>query len=167
MSDDLRKMRLELLQRLYGKLCEITPVNDGSLVARAEYHHEDEKVYTMQSMNMWGLQDHEYVFIFSGERLDSDEYEESMERSMKESEGKLKPDRKLRSATLTTLLIYDAADDDVVKKIQSHSDKKYHKMSLNGWTIHRVAAVLTDSGEIVCDKRCKNLQRRLERISRL
>ena len=33
MSDDLRKMRLELLQRLYGKLCEITPINDGSLVA--------------------------------------------------------------------------------------------------------------------------------------
>ena len=72
MSDDLRKMRLELLQRLYGKLCEITPINDGSLIARAEYHHEDEKIYTMQSMNMWGLQDHEYVFIFSGERLDSD-----------------------------------------------------------------------------------------------
>lgn len=167
MTDEHRKMRLELLQKLYGKLCEITPINDGTLIARAEYHHEDEKYYGMQSMNMWGLQDHEYVFIFSGNRLDSEAYEQAMERSQKESEGKLKPDRKLRSATLTTLLIYDDADEDVKQKILKHDDKTYHKMSLNGWSIHRVAAVLTDSGDVVHDKRSTNLERRLKRISEL
>lgn len=167
MTDNHREMRLELLQRLYGKLCKITKINDGSLVARAEYHHEDEKYYGMQSMNMWGLQDHEYVYIFSGGKLDPETYQEAMERSQKESEGKLKPDRKLRSAVLTTLLVYDTADDEVKKTIREHNEKKYHKMSLNGWTIHRVAAVFTDDGDIVCDKRCDNLQRRLKRISEL
>ena len=43
----------------------------------------------------------------------------------------------------------------------------YHKYSLNGWTIHRVALVLTDSKEIVTDKRAEKLERRLRNIMSL
>lgn len=167
MTDEQRRMRLELLQKLYGRLCEVYPVNDGELVARAEYHHKDDEFYGISSMNMWGLQDHEIVYIFSGSRLDSEGYHTAMERSIVETGDQIKPNKKLRSATVTTLLIYDSVDDDVRREISRHDDKTYHKLSLNGWSIHRVAAVITDERAVLTDRRGKDLVRRLTRIAEI
>ena len=160
-------MRLELLQAVYSKKCQIEKINDGDLVASAEYHHEDEKVVNISSINMWGLQDHEMVLIFSGERLDKESFERNMERSLNETGEKFRPNKKLRSATVTTILIYDYADDDVIQKIENHDHKIYYKMSLNGWSIHRVAAILTNNGAVYTDKRASKLARRLMNIAEL
>lgn len=167
MTDGQRKMRLELLQQLYGRLCEVYPVNDGELIARAEYHHKDDEYYGISSMNMWGLQDHEIVYIFSGDVLDAGRYRTAMERSIAETGDRIKPNKRLRSATVTTLLIYDSVDDDVREAITKHDDKTYHKLSFNGWSIHRVAAVITDERAVLVDKRGKDLVRRLTRIAEL
>ena len=167
MTDARRKMRLELLQAVYSKKCQLRIIDDGDLIACAEYHHEDEKYTSVSSINLWGLQDHELIYIFSGERLDKITFDKDMGRSLEETGDKIKPSKKLRSATITTILIYDFADDDVIKAIESHDYKEYHKMSLNGWSIHRVAAVLTDSGTVHTDKRAAKLSRRLTNIAEL
>lgn len=166
-TDSHRTMRLELLKKVYEMTCKVSPVEEGDLVACAEYHHEDEKYFTCQSMNIWGLQDKELVYIFSGNKLSKDGYESNMKTSLERSNGLIKPDKKLRCATITTILIYDSVDDDVLDLIRSHDEKEYHKMSLNGWSIHRVATVLTDSHTVVTDKRGANLIRRLNRIAEI
>ena len=107
-------MRLELLVGIYSKVGIAEHIDDGELIARAEYHHEDEKQYGIQSMNLWGLQDHEITFIYSGGRLDLKTYESNMRRSVEEAGDSVRPDRKLRSATVTSVMIYDSADDDVI-----------------------------------------------------
>ena len=160
-------MRLELLQAVYSKKCQIHRVDDGDLVAIAEYHHEDEKVVNVSSINIWGLQDHEMVFIFSGERLDRESFDRDMARSLVDTGDLFKPGKKLRSATVTTILIYDYADNDVIGEIGRHDHKVYHKMSLNGWSIHRVAAILTNNGAVYTDKRASKLVRRLSNIAEL
>ena len=167
MTDARRKMRLELLQTVYSKKCQIRKIDDGDLIACAEYHHEDEKFTNVSNINLWGLQDHELIYIFSGERLDKATFDRDMERSVEETGDQMKPSKKLRSATVTTLLIYDYADDDAIRAIESHDHKVYHRMSLNGWSIHRVAAVLTDSGAVHTDKRAAKLARRLTNIAEL
>ena len=167
MTDTRRKMRLELLQALYSKNCQIRRIDDGDLITCAEFHHEDEKYTSVSSINLWGLQDHELIYIFSGERLDKMTFDNNMRRSLEETGNKVKPSKKLRSATITTIMIYDYADDDTIRTIKSHDHKEYHKMSLNGWSIHRVAAILTDSGTVLADKRAAKLNRRLTNIAEL
>ena len=165
--DARRNMRLELLVGIYSKIGTAERIDDGELIARAEYHHEDEKQYGIQSMNLWGLQDHEITFIYSGGRLDPETYEYNMRRSLEEAGDFAKPSKKLRSATVTSIMVYDSADDDVVAAVEAHNDKTTHKMSLNGWTINRVALVLTDDRKVVVDKRGSSLLRRLTRIAEI
>ena len=90
-----------------------------------------------------------------------------MRRSVEEAGDSVKPGRKLRSATVTSIMVYDSADDDVVAAVEVHNDKTVHKMSLNGWTINRVALVLTDDRRVVVDRRGSSLSRRLTRIAEI
>ena len=167
MNDIRRKMRLELLTKLYERYGNVSIIEDGELFACAEYFHEDEMYCVGSSMNIWGLQDKEITYFFSGSRLDMPTFEANMRESATRSDGMIMPDRKLRCATLTTIMIYDTIDNDVQALIEKHDDKVYHRMSLNGWSINRVAAVLTDSHQVITDKRSRKLARRLGRIAEI
>lgn len=160
-------MRLDLLLKFYEARCEVRKICIGDMMARAEYHHKDSIYVGTNSANIWQLQDHEVTYFFSGDRLDMPAYRMNMESAIEELGDMLTPNRKLRSATLTLVMIYDSADQDVVDEAKAHDYRVYHKHSLNGWTIHRVALVLTDSGDIVTDKRASKLVRRLQNIASL
>lgn len=162
--DSLRDMRLEILEKFYQTQGEVRHVGEGSMITRADYHHQDKVYVGTNSANIWKLQDHETTYIFSGGVLTPQEYESNVQSAMNDLGGVLMPHKKLRSATLTLIMIYDSAEQDVINDVKSHDYKVYHKYSLNGWTIHRIALILTDSDEIVTDKRAEKLERRLRNI---
>jgi len=162
--DDKRDMRLEILERFYRTQCQVERIDDGHLVFRVDFRHQDAVYVGTSSANIWKLQDCETTFVFSGESLDSDTYRADMDRAIEDAGDALTPHRKLRSAVLTVVMIYDSAEPDVLEQIRTHDYKIYHKYSLNGWTIHRIVLVLTGSEEIVTDKRGENLERRFRNI---
>lgn len=166
--DSIRDMRMDILQKLYSREGEVTPMDTGSIVGRAIIHNEDEKYITPSSFNILGMQDDEVVFFASGERLDEAGFESLMGQARKEFEGLIVKRKKLRSTTMTVLMVYDSADPDVVEKVKVHNCRINHKMGFGGWAVHRVALVLTDDRNVFADKRIsKNILYRLGKIAEL
>lgn len=166
--DAIREMRLELIQGLFGLTGTVTPVGDGELVARADFMHEDEKYITPSSFNVLGMRDQEITYIFSGGRLDAETFRRNFERAVSESEGLIVRGKKLRSATTTAVMIYDSADQGVLDEVRSNSIRINHKLGFGGWTVRRAALILTDTGEVVTDRRgTKELVGRLRKIAEL
>ena len=164
--EQLRDMRLDILQKLYARDGDLFPMNVGDIVGRVEIHNEDEKYVMPSSFNILGMQDDEIVFFASGDRLDGDRLRTLMEDAARNFENLIVQRKKLRSTTMTVVMVYDSADLDVIKTVEKHDHKVNHKLGFGGWTIHRVALLTTDSGEVFADKRCtKKVLYRLDKVA--
>ena len=80
--DSLRDMRLEILEKFYQTQGEVRHVGEGSMITRADYHHQDKVYVGTNSANIWKLQDHETTYIFSGNVLTPQEYESNFQSAM-------------------------------------------------------------------------------------
>ena len=166
--EQLRDMRLDILQKLYARDGDLFPMDVGDIVGRVEIHNEDEKYVMPSSFNILGMQDDEIVFFASGDRLDGDRLRTLMEDAARNFEDLIVQRKKLRSTTMTVVMVYDSADPDVIKTVEKHDHKVNHKLGFGGWTIHRVALLTTDSGEVFADKRCtKKVLYRLDKVAGL
>lgn len=66
--------RSEAVERLLGSYSayyDIVPIGRGDLVARCDFHFRGEKYLLTRGVNLWSEEDHEYVYVFSGGRLDA------------------------------------------------------------------------------------------------
>ena len=166
--DEIREMRLDILQKLYARDGDLTPMEAGDIIGRVEIHKEDEKYIMPSSFNILGMQDDEVVFFAAGDHLDKNGLDSVMETAAGEFEGLIVQRKKLRSTTMTVVMVYGSADDDVKTAVNKHSHKVQHKLGFGGWTVHRVALLTTDSGEVFADKRCtKKVLYRLDKVAGL
>lgn len=138
--EDLRG-RADLLLDRYSAYYDVARCDEGDLFARAEFHSRGEKYFLVRNVNLWSVEDHEYVFFFAGERLTPQILERDRQMSIDEGMSRIRPGSNHRSSCITTVLLYDLIDDEcfeAIKKIKLHRDFGF---MLKGWMDYRIAAV--------------------------
>lgn len=165
MNDEKRAERLERLEASLSAYYDIIPADEGELVMRAEFHARGEKYLVIREVNMWSAEDHDYVYVYSGGHLDGRTFDRNVSHTLEDGMARIRPGPEHRSSTLTSIMIYDSIDKCTAKTLKRYSYHRSFRMMLNGWMDHRVSAVITDSSEVVLDRRSGGLRKSLERIA--
>lgn len=155
--------RLDRILEPYSAYYDVTRMDrDGGPAAIAQFHSRGEKYLLTRSINMWSMEDHEYVFFFTVGDLDDAVYGSCMDISLSEGMFMIHPSSEHRSSTITTIIICDSISQSVTKKIKRHNHHRSFKMTLNGWMDHRVVAV-SASGEVVSDRLGREISENIRR----
>ena len=73
---------VDRLTRSYSGYYDVSPCDEGDLVARAEFHSRGEKYLLVRGVNLWSVEDHEYVYVFAGDKLDGETLEHALQVSI-------------------------------------------------------------------------------------
>lgn len=145
--------RLDRILEQYSAYYDVTRIDgDGCPAATAVFHSRGEKYLLTRSVNMWSVEDHEYVFFFTVGDLDGSVYEKCMDISLSKGMEMVHPSSEHRSSTITTIVICDSISQSVAKEIKRHSHHRSFRMTLDGWMDHRVVAVPPLPDGIVSDR---------------
>lgn len=155
--------RLDRILEPYSAYYDVTRTDrEGGPAAIAQFHSRGEKYLLTRSINMWSMEDHEYVFFFTVGDLDDTTYGSCMDISLSEGMSMIHPSSEHRSSTITTIIICDSVSQSVTKEIKRHRHHRSFKMTLNGWMDHRVVAVPA-SGEVVSDRLGREISENIRR----
>lgn len=164
-ADDPGALTEALLDR-YAAYYDVERCSEGDLVARAEFHSRGEKYLLTRAVNLWSVEDHEYVFFFSGGSLGRKELEHAHGLSIAEGMSRIEPSSEHRSSLITTVLIYDSIDDACVEEIKSLKLHRDFGFMLKGWMDYRIAALEASSGRSASNRAGRDVVRNLEAVSR-
>lgn len=159
--------RLDLVERImesYSVYYDVHRITDGDLVARMDFHFRGEQYMLTRRVNLWSEEDHEYVYLFSGESLDHDGLEDAVSRSLEDGRSRIVPGPDHRRSTITTLLVYGSVDEAAAKRIKRHSHHESYRLMLDGWMDHRVVAVDLGSDRILHGRRARDAVPTIRRI---
>ena len=145
--------RLDRILEQYSAYYDVTRIGgDGRPAAVAVFHSRGERYLLTRTVNMWAVEDHEYVFFFSVDGLDDSTYRNCMDISLSRGMEMIHPSSEHRSSTITSIIICDSISQSVTKEIKRHSHHRSFRMILDGWMDHRVVAVPKLSDGIVSDR---------------
>lgn len=145
--------RLDRILDQYSAYYDVARVEgDGRPAATAVFHSRGERYLLTRSVNMWAVEDHEYVFFFTVGDLDEAAYESCIDISLSEGMDMIHPSNEHRSSTITTIIICDSVSQSVAKEIKRHSHHRSFRMTLDGWMDHRVVAVPPSPADMVSDR---------------
>lgn len=81
MMDPEIRGRVDRLLETYSVYYDVETCEEGDLVAKACFHSRGEKYLLTRSVNLWSVEDNEYVFVYAGDRLDPDGLEHAIKTS--------------------------------------------------------------------------------------
>ncbi len=166
MTGDVARAMMDALLDRYTAYYDVKRCSEGDLVARAEFHSRGEKYLLTRGVNLWSVEDHEYVFFFEGTSLDAEGLESARRLSIEEGTLRIKPSSEHRSSLITTVLIYDSIDTCCIEDIKSMKHHRDFGFMLKGWMDYRVAALETSSGRTSSNRAGRDVVRNLEALSR-
>ena len=73
MMDPEIRGRVDRLLQSYSAYYDVEECDERDLVAKARFHSRGEKYLLTRGVNLWSVEDHEYVFFFEGTSLDAEE----------------------------------------------------------------------------------------------
>lgn len=153
---------LKGLEAIYSGRYDVFQPDDSPWDLRMEYHARDSAYILTRSLEMWSAEDHEYVYVYSGDVLDSRTLESRLESSMSDAMTRIVPGNGHRCSTVTTILLYDSITVDAERSLKKHRSHKSFRLSLDGWVDGRVAALV--NGNVTTDRLGKNLRTILEQL---
>ncbi len=151
MDSELREL-VDSVLRSYSVYYDVEECDEGDLVARAGFHSRGEKYLLTRSVNLWSVEDHEYVFIYAGDVLVPDVMEREIQTSSETGLSMIKPISEHRSSMITTILIYRKIDERCANFIKRYREHRDFGLMLRGWMDHRVVALETSTSTIVFNR---------------
>ena len=89
---DLRQKLVEHLEKVYSAYYDIDPVSDGTaLQAVCAYHMRDSQYVLMKQAELWAAESHEYLYLFSMDKLDNSALQAVYQRVLEDGEPRVKP----------------------------------------------------------------------------
>ena len=157
----MSRLRTALEQRLlsgYSAYYDITPFPEGSpLVAQCAYHSRDEQYVLVRKAKLWGIENHEYLYLYSVPILDETLLEQIFQQTLADGEPRVRPHAEHMSTFLTAVIVCEQAQKEALQKLRSLKKHRDYKLSLHGWMEFRIAAVDLSTGEIVANRSGKPL----------
>lgn len=158
MTDDGRESVIGRLEKSFSSYYDVERIDDGTeLRMVASFHSRGESYLLTRSVNLWSVEDHEYVYVFSVGVLDEETFDRCMASSLRDGTDRIHTSTEHRSSTITSIFICDSISHLITKKIKRHTYHRNFKMTLHGWMDHRVAAFGSDTGLIVTDRLGRDL----------
>ena len=161
-----RQALVEHLKRVYSAYYDIQAVEDGTgLKALCAYHLRDSQYVLVKRAELWAAESHEYLYLWSLERLDLPAVEEIFRRVLEDGEPRITPHAQHMYTYLTAVVLYDSADPQALAQLQKLKKRREYKLSLHGWMEFRIAAVDVSTGEIAVNRSGKILRKDLLRLT--
>ena len=152
----------EALERIYSRDYDVFRCDDSPWDLRMEYHVRCGAHILTRSLEMWSAEDHEYVYVRSGDILDADALDACLGDSISDAMTRIRPGNGHRCSTVTTLLLFDSVTRDAERMIRVHGYHRSFRMSLDGWVNGRVGALV--GGRILTDRLGRDLKKVLGQL---
>jgi len=149
-----------LLARLlesYSAYFDITHMDEtacgGLCKALAAYHSFMEKYVLIRKARLWAAHAHEYIFLFTLERLDMAAFERIRDYFMEEGTRLTmeKVDSEHMYTYVTPLILADTVEEEARRALKRFRYYKSFKLSVYGWTTVRLAALEVGTGKLTCN----------------
>ena len=98
MMDPEIRERVDRLLQSYSAYYDVEECDEQGLVAKARFHSRGEKYLLTRSVNLWSVEDNEYVFIYAGDHLDPEGLEHAIQMSSETGMSMIKPSSEHRSS---------------------------------------------------------------------
>jgi hypothetical protein len=142
------------LERAYAAYYDIEPVDDGTpLRAVCAYHMRDSQYVLVKSAELWAAESHEYLYLWTPDRLDLPTLEKIFQRVLDDGEPRVRPHAQHMYTYLTAVVLYDSADPEALAQLKKLKKRREFKLSLHGWMELRIAAVDL-SADVISTNRC-------------
>ena len=164
MNPEIEKVVDRLLQS-YSTYYDIKTCDDRDLIAKAFFHSRGEKYLLTRSVNLWSVEDNEYVFFYAGDHLDPEGLERAIRMSSDMGMKMIEPGPEHRSSMITTILIFGTMDGNCVESIKKFREHRNFGFMLRGWMDHRVAALETSTSTIVSNRAGRDVAKNLENVA--
>lgn len=149
---------LEAVLNSYRNYFDIEKVtNQGSLVAKAQFHSRTEKFVLTKSVKMWGVETNDYVYVYSTPFLNIDEFVRCKEMSIESGLMQIHPHSEHMCSYITAIILTDTLDQSIVSDIKSCKFSKNFLLTLHGWVILRLLVVDINTPAVISNKAGKEL----------
>lgn len=160
-----RQEMVERLKEVYAAYYDIEAVDDGSaLKALCAYHMRDSQYVLVKKAELWAAESHEYLYLWSLDRLDVPAVEEICRRVLSDGEPRVKPHSQHMYTYLTAVVLCDSACPEALAQLKKLKKRREFKLSLHGWMEFRIAAVDLSTGEITANRSGKAMVKDLKRL---
>ena len=145
---------------------DIEKIHDGTpLKALCAYHMRDSQYVLVKKAELWAAENHEYLYLWDAEQLDTALVEEMFRRTLADGEPRVRPHSQHMYTYLTAVALYDSAQPDALERLKKLKKRREFKLSLHGWMEFRIAAVDLSTGEITVNRAGKALAKDLKRLT--
>ena len=145
---------------------DIEEIHDGTpLKALCAYHMRDSQYVLVKKAELWAAENHEYLYLWDAEQLDTALVEEMFRRTLADGEPRVRPHSQHMYTYLTAVALYDSAQPDALERLKKLKKRREFKLSLHGWMEFRIAAVDLSTGEITVNRAGKALAKDLKRLT--
>ncbi|MDO4960406.1 MAG: hypothetical protein Q4E57_00920 [Eubacteriales bacterium] len=129
----------------YGE--EKTPLS-----AAGQFHSTDKSYVLTEKATMWTADSHDYLYIYSMQRLDHETFAKLVEAAKASGEQLIDPGKNHKSSYITALFVCNEADSDAVDALKKYKFRKNFSFGLKGWEEVHTALVRLDDGSIVTNR---------------
>ena len=144
---------LEGLKSAYTAYYDIEEFEDGTpLKALCAYHNRDSQYVLVKKAELWAAENHEYLYLWDAEQLDTALVEEMFRRTLADGEPRVRPHSQHMYTYLTAVVLYESAGPGALEQLKKLKKRREFKLSLHGWMEFRIAAVDLSTGEITVNR---------------
>ena len=153
------------LKKAYAAYFDVEEIDDGTaLKALCSFHVRDSQYVLVKKAELWAAENHEYLYLWDAEQLDTALVEEMFRRTLADGEPRVRPHSQHMYTYLTAVALYDSAQPDALERLKKLKKRREFKLSLHGWMEFRIAAVDLSTGEITVNRAGKALAKDLKRL---
>lgn len=136
--------RLDKLLNAYSQICDI--YKDGqeecaSFPAAAFYYLRDENYLISKQHVLSAVEQHEYLYFFLTDHLDTKTLQEQIALSKKAGLSHVKPHKDHMFSNVGLVVLANTIDPEAQQLIKKTRFRKNYKLTLHGWTEYQLAAM--------------------------
>ena len=147
----------------YYNVNTVDPLEPFSAEATFSLHNEQ---YLLVKAARISEQDSfEFVYFGETERLTEELFHVFEQAAWEDGLKRAKPGANHRNSDVTCVIVAESVDPDAKKAIKSSKHYKSYKFSFNGWSIFRAVTYDLSKGEILYNRRGKELEKVFSKIN--
>jgi len=149
---------LEVYSRWYNLQNESTRINkeetstnsaNSLILAHSGHMDEEQGQYLMSRRAMiWEAESHEHVYFFDISHLRKADVDKALAESYERGMKCIVPGPKHRCSYISTVIVADSVDNEVLAYIKKYKKRENFKFSLHGWMDQMIAVVLPGKIEV-------------------
>ena len=158
--------RLDKLLNAYSQLYDIyrdVEVEGGSFPAAAFYYLRDENYLISKQHVLSAVEQHEYLYFFLTDHLDTRTLQEQIERSKQAGLRHVKPHKDHMFSNVGLVILANTIDPEAQKLIKRTRFRKNYKLTFHGWTEYQLAAYESSTNCFFSNPAGKEARKNLER----